>query len=540
MGQGNGREEGEQSVQTATGGADRGLSASFPPAAEHTACLPLAGIEGFQIVRLLPCSPAHKGGLVPFFDIITAVDHVRLNSKEVQALQFFKSYVANHCNQPVCFTTFNLYTRAYRDVCCVPSGDWGGGGLLGCSIEWTRADACPERCVHVVDVLEGSPAAYSTALQANRDYIIGMQTAQDPLITLIKSQKDFYCRLEAWHDEQRWALERKQRFPYEAVVVPHALLLLVYNSENNTVGEVEVEMGTNPEAALGISVATGLLHIIPSISSAADPASKALPPVMHTFISDEPALAMPASVQQHQQQALQDFDSSPPNRGLAPCPQERPEEPCASSGKPPASLSSEGALGRGVAAVSSTAHVTRPPESLVDSYQHPYPQWLPLPHPSMDGVPYPMPPPLSHNIVPPPRDCEAGETAATAATEQKLFNPFSRDALQERSGLEGAPLPCTPAAVAVHSIGPTAGVVEQPHSLLHPPQLPPPPTGSTIAHAHANGFHSEAATPALNPLPSPPQQQRQTAMPVFSRERMPPPLNFPVFPGAAAAKSKPT
>ncbi|KAG5493670.1 hypothetical protein JIQ42_02044 [Leishmania sp. Namibia] len=520
MGQDNSREEAEQSAQTTAGGADCSRSTDFPSATPRVASVPLAGIEGFQVVRLLPYSPAHKGGLVPFFDIITAVDRVLLNTNETQALQFFKSYVANHRNQLVCFTTFNLYTRAYRDVSCIPSDDWGGGGLLGCSIEWTRADACPERCVHVVDVLEGSPAAYSTELKANRDYIIGMQTAQDALITLIKSQKDFYSRLEAWRDEQRWAQERKQRFPSEAVEVPHVLLLLVYNSESNTVGEVEVEMGTNPEAALGISVATGLLHIIPSVSDSHDLTAGASLPVMNKFTSAHSGIAVPASVQQREQLPNESCPASAAE-GSAPCLQEPPQELSAPSEYPPYSLFSE------------EAHA-----------MHPHPQWLQPQHQLTSGVPYPMPPPTSHNIVPPPRDGEAGEAAA-AERGQEPFSPFSNGALPEYSGLEGSPLPCAPAVAVEHDMGQHALMTEQSPSSLHPPQshlpqLYPPQAGSAIAPAHVNGFHSHAAAPAMNPLPAPLQQQRLTAMPMFSSQRMPPPLHFPVFPGAAAAKRAPT
>ncbi|AYU82233.1 Golgi reassembly stacking protein (GRASP-like), putative [Leishmania donovani] len=541
MGQDQSRAKGGQPGQSATGGADRSLSAGSVSAAPLEAPVSLAGVEGFQVVRLLPYSPAHKAGLVPFFDIITALDKVLLDSEGKAALSFFKSHVANHLDQPVCFTTFNLYSRTYRDVYCVPSDEWGGGGLLGCSIEWTRADACPERCVHVVDVLEGSPAACSTELQANRDYIIGMQTVQETLITLIKSQKDFYSRLEAWHEEQRWALERKQLFPNEMVEVPHVLLFLVYNSENNTVEEVEVEMGTNPDAAVGISVATGLLHIIPSVVTSADLAAGTSLPVMRKFASVRRSVVMPTRAQQQEHQLLQDVSLTRPV-GAAPQLQEQSQESTFSSQPPPRLPSPQEAHARCAVVGSPEAHtMTNPHEPPMNSYPQPCPPRPQLQQQPTEAALYAMPPLASFNVAPPPRDGAAGATAAAAVQMgQKPFNPFANEVSPDYDVLEGALLAREGVMAAEYHLGQHAPTTEQSYSFSYPPLSSQPPPLSACPPAQMNGSHNHAAAPpSCSAPPSPPQQLHVTTIPAFSSQRMPPPLQFPVFPGAAAAKRAP-
>lgn len=543
MGQDHSRAKGGQPGQAAAGGADGSLSSGTASAAPLAASVSLAGVEGFQVVRLLPYSPAHKAGLIPFFDIITALDKILLDSKGMPALSFFKSYVANHRDQSICFTTFNLYSRTYRDVYCVPSDEWGGGGLLGCSIEWIRADACPERCMHIVDVLEGSPAACSTELQANRDYIIGMQTVQETLITLIKSQKDFYSRLEGWHEEQRWALERKHLFPNERVEVPHVLLFLVYNSESNTVEEVEVEMGTNPDAAVGISVATGLLHIIPSVATSARPAAGTSLPVMSKFASVGHSVVMPTRAQQPEHQPLQDVSLTPPV-GASPRPQEQAQESTGSSQQPPRLPSSQEAHACYAVAGSPEVHMmSNPHESQMNSYPQPCPPWPPLQQQSTEAALYPMPPLASFNVAPPPCDGAAGGTAAAPAqTGQKSFNPFANEASPDFDVLEGAPLAQQDVMAAEGHLGQHATTMEQSYSSSYTPLLSKPPLLSTSPLTQMNGSHNHAASPpsySESLPPPPPPQLHRTTMLTFSSQRMPPPLHFPVFPGAAAARRTP-
>ncbi|GET91993.1 golgi reassembly stacking protein, putative [Leishmania tarentolae] len=543
MGQDHSSTKGGLTEGSATGGANHNMPAGSVPAAPLATPVSLADVEGFQVVRLLPFSPAHKAGFVPFFDIITALDKTLFDAESRQALLFFRSHLESHRDQPVCFTIFSLYSRTYRDVYCVPSDEWGGGGVLGCSIEWIRADACPERCVHIVDVLEGSPAACSTNLTANRDYIIGMQTAQETLITLINCEKDFYSRLEAWHEEQRWALERKQLFPNKGVEVPHVLLFLVYNSEANTVDEVEVEMGTNPDAAIGISVATGLLHIIPSVATCPDLAAGTSLPVMNKFASAEHTPVMPIRAQQQELQTLQNVPATLP-KGAAPNPHKQSQEPTGSWEQPQYLPSSGEAYARCAVAGSPESYMmTNLQESPRNLYQNLYPPFSQLQQQSTVAAPYPIPPPTSFNVDPPPCTGATGGTVAAAQMGQTPYNLFSNQASPDCDVVGGASLTREGVMVAEHQPKQHAPMVEQSYSSPYLPlhfQSLPLVVDSPV---QKNEFHSYAtASPLYSALPPPrppPQQLQVTTTPMFSAQQMPPPLHFPVFPGAAAAKRTP-
>ncbi|EKF29958.1 Golgi reassembly stacking protein [Trypanosoma cruzi marinkellei] len=234
----------------------------------------LKGICGLQVARVLPRSPAHNVGLVPFFDIITAVDDCLLVDEDVAVMQF-RSFVAQRKNSQLVLKVYNLHVRAYRELVCFPSTSWGGAGLLGCSIEWCRAKDCIKRSWHVVGILPGSPAAHCEELLAERDFIIGMQRPEEPVVTLMKDEDDFYGRVDLWRSLQRVAIQRLKR---NSRALPAGddgraasssdigrLLLLVYNALENEVKEVVLDVGPDVDAPLGINLAAGLLHsLIPS------------------------------------------------------------------------------------------------------------------------------------------------------------------------------------------------------------------------------------------------------------------------------------
>ncbi|RNF01768.1 golgi family reassembly stacking protein (GRASP like proteinue) [Trypanosoma conorhini] len=229
----------------------------------------LAGICGLQVARVLPRSPAHNAGLVPFFDIITAIDDA-LFANGADAVMQFRSRVSQRVNQQLSLRVYNLHVRAYREVVCTPSSSWGGTGLLGCSIEWCRAEECGERSWHIVDVLPGTPAALCEEIDAGRDYIIGMQRAEEPVVTLLKDEDDFHGRVELWRSLQRVMLQRLARnsksLPQGADGTAAVganigrLILLIYNSATNEVKEVAVDLGPEVDAPLGLDLAAGLLH----------------------------------------------------------------------------------------------------------------------------------------------------------------------------------------------------------------------------------------------------------------------------------------
>lgn len=251
----------------------------------------LATIQGFQIARVLPNSPAHIAGLIPYFDIITAIDHLPLST---EGSDFFKSYIKKSVGKAVILTIFNLRIRAYRDVPLTPTDNWGGVGLLGCSIDWTSADRCIQNTWHIVDISSESPAIHNSDFMQQRDYIIGMQPADEQVITMLKDEQDFSQRLEAWR-----ILRTRQ--PNQTA---GTLLFLLFDSVDNAVKEVLLDM--RGKHTLGFDVANGYLHVIP-----ATPGVTKLPVVKKFVVSERP---------NHAAEALPEASSVLPVRALPPPP----------------------------------------------------------------------------------------------------------------------------------------------------------------------------------------------------------------------------
>jgi hypothetical protein len=207
----------------------------------------LSGIEGFQVARVMPNSPAHIAGLLPFFDIIVAVDNLPIDRDNTT---FFKDYVKRHQEESLKLCVYNLRIQKHREVTITPSDQWGGVGLLGCSINWECAEKCLESTWHIVDVAAHSPAM-AADLMPHRDYILGMQPLDELTITMFKDGSDFHSRLEEW----RTAREIGDKS------APSQLLFLTYDCVNDAIKEVMVQCGKG--SSLGIDVANGYLHMVP-------------------------------------------------------------------------------------------------------------------------------------------------------------------------------------------------------------------------------------------------------------------------------------
>ncbi|CCW60898.1 unnamed protein product [Phytomonas sp. EM1] len=225
----------------------------------------LSKIEGFQVARLLPQSPAHQAGLVSYFDIIVALDHQNLKQGDTSPLSFFKKYISDHAGHPICLTVFNLRLRSYREVYFISNSEWVGGGLLGCSIQWTHADEALKQSWHITDILENSPAAFCPDLHANSVYIIGMQDTNEQIISLFKNEDDLYEWFSLWQDFRREEEARGNSSSNEPSRNRHSILFLIYDIEENSVKEVVVDMGTDYEAPIGFTLSSGLLHLIPAM-----------------------------------------------------------------------------------------------------------------------------------------------------------------------------------------------------------------------------------------------------------------------------------
>jgi hypothetical protein len=223
----------------------------------------LAGLEGYQIVRVINNSPAHVGGLVAFFDFITAVDKLSLDRDNPS---FFFDYVRRNQDKAVTLQVFNLRVRASRDVTVVPSNSWGGVGLLGVNVCWESAEAALESTWHIVDVAPDSPA-YRADLMSHRDYILGMQPATDgTTITTFRDGSDFHGRVEEWRARMAVANRSASR----------TLLIMIFDSVDNAVKEVLLDMSSSN--SIGVDVANGYLHVVPPT-----PNSDKLP-VMKRFV----------------------------------------------------------------------------------------------------------------------------------------------------------------------------------------------------------------------------------------------------------------
>lgn len=234
----------------------------------------LASIQGFQVARVLPGSPAHTAGLIPYFDIITAIDHLPLSG---EASDFFKSYIKKSEGKTVALTVYNLRLRVYRDVPLTPTEQWGGAGQLGCSIDWTSAERCLSNTWHIVDISPQSPAHQHPDLLQHRDYIVGMQPPDEQVITMLRDEGDFGQRLDAW----------RQLRSSSPLTTPASLLFLIFDSVDNSVKEVLVEMGQH--YSLGIDVANGYLHVIPPT-----PGAQRLPTIKRFVVSGGQEAPLPS------------------------------------------------------------------------------------------------------------------------------------------------------------------------------------------------------------------------------------------------------
>ena len=253
---------------------------------------PNEGLEGFQIASISPQSPAHEGGLVPFFDFVVGTDGVQLNRENSGD---FRDYVKRMRGKLTKMVIYNTKTRCMRDVFITPNDNWGGIGLLGCSINWESVESAQEFVWHVTDVTTSSPAAIA-GVQSGRDYLIGMQsvTVQQLHITMFTDKSDF-------HNRMSYILSKRQD-PYSKRKF-NQVLLLIYDGIENTVREVSVEMGNSD--TLGIDVASGYLHCINVI-----PGDTQIPIIKQFYIDGDGALPHPPQQQQQQQQEQQNSPTS--------------------------------------------------------------------------------------------------------------------------------------------------------------------------------------------------------------------------------------
>ena len=237
----------------------------------------IQGVDGLQVGSLLPRSPAHQAGLIPFFDFIVKVDS---HEQKEGSAEGFREYLKKHKGSNVKLTVYNSKVMALREVILAPDDGWGGNGLLGCSLEWGNTTMS----WHVSSVSKASPAAGVLSAEGE-DYIIGAEkepASKKPVITLFCDDSDFHSRVS-----EKMSLRLSGK-------AADQLLLLIYNNKDNTIREEYVALGNS--TALGIDVGNGYLHNI---------SPGKLLPVMKRFIS------LDASASKVRTESIVMNDSSP-------------------------------------------------------------------------------------------------------------------------------------------------------------------------------------------------------------------------------------
>eukprot|EP01080_Neovahlkampfia_damariscottae_P011239 gene11239-4059_t len=193
-------------------------------------------ITGYQVVRVIPDSPAFKAGLVPYFDFIISLDNCPVQEEKSD---FFSNYINKSENQPLQITVYSTKLMTERTVVLIPSSTWDKTGLtginlkLGCTIRYETVQKALECVWHVAEVQTDSPAEKSK-LQKESDFIIGIGP---------------YLFHEA-DDFGTW-LSKNTKEPF-----------YVYNSKTDSFRYVLVER--KEDESIGCDICNGLIHQIPT------------------------------------------------------------------------------------------------------------------------------------------------------------------------------------------------------------------------------------------------------------------------------------
>ncbi|XP_076253756.1 Golgi reassembly-stacking protein 2 isoform X2 [Rhynchophorus ferrugineus] len=195
--------------------------------------IPGGGSDGYHIFRVQPNSPGSKAGLQPFFDIIVAINGVRLNKDDGTLKNILKTSIG----KPIPITIYSSKTQSIRSVTVEPSDSWGGQGLLGISIRFCSFDLAKDNVWHILEIHPNSPAELA-GLKPFSDYIIGADS-------IMHESDDLYNLIEN-HDGS-------------------SLKLYVYNCDLDSCRDVTITPNSRwgGEGLLGCGIGYGYLHRIP-------------------------------------------------------------------------------------------------------------------------------------------------------------------------------------------------------------------------------------------------------------------------------------
>jgi hypothetical protein len=225
--------------------------------------------KAFNILQISPNGPASRAKLNPFFDFIISVNGINVVQETPNVVA---EMAKTHIDKPLRFNVYNSRTDTIREISIVPSNNWGGSGLLGCSIRYSTTLGAVDRFWRVVEIFENSPAQKAGFIPT-KDWIIG---AAD-------------LNILNYDDFNEFLIQNKK----------HPIRLIVYNSDQDACRVVSIvpDFEWGGPGCLGCDIGTGMLNRIPI--------PKNLQSIPSAAVSDR------ASLLSYQQQQPQPKSSSP-------------------------------------------------------------------------------------------------------------------------------------------------------------------------------------------------------------------------------------
>ncbi|KAE8216048.1 hypothetical protein CF327_g754 [Tilletia walkeri] len=252
--------------------------------------------RGYHVARVAEGSPAHLAGIEPFFDYLVGLEGQALDPSislnpagtgpqgtavvtpeqqariEAAGLDVWRSLEKRE-GTSVILNVWNSKRQEFREVPVIPSRQWSTPSngnasassqpkasaqpsLLGLSLRLCDPSQALSAVWHILDILEGSPAALA-GLVPYGDYVIGWAGAggrdrasaggagADDAVPPLRGEGDFYELVERYTNRP--------------------LRLYVYNSDFDHTREVIIipNRDWGGEGLLGCGVGYGLLHRIP-------------------------------------------------------------------------------------------------------------------------------------------------------------------------------------------------------------------------------------------------------------------------------------
>mmetsp|Transcript_1567 Transcript_1567/g.3664 ORF Transcript_1567/g.3664 Transcript_1567/m.3664 type:complete len:563 (-) Transcript_1567:232-1920(-) len=196
---------------------------------------------GYRVLAIQENSPACREGIVPFFDFIVEANGAGLQQEDGTFVQTIRAFE----NKPLTITLFNIKCKQLRQLSFVPRRGWGGDGLLGLTIKFDSFKDADDKVIHILDVVQGSPAA-EAGLQPHTDYLLGTPyTAFADVDELF----DLVSEVAAENEFSK----------------PRGIDVFVYSTATDTVRRIVLtpRSGWGGSGVLGCGIGFGYLHRLP-------------------------------------------------------------------------------------------------------------------------------------------------------------------------------------------------------------------------------------------------------------------------------------